>query len=283
MVGVRSGQIQLRFVWEVTARSLLTIKLHALERVLAQVTLRGAAVCGRSLQGGAAARPAPQMAGCQRLHSRAPTPPSQRREILAALHPVPPLAVRSWAEAPQPQAGATQEDQQHAAAASGNLFGQANIMASLGEPGGCRLGRAPAPWTWEGRGEHAAPAVYSHTAALLAFPPAPGAGPSWAVQPSRVAREVLERHAHNHNRRHLAVTVLEARGLNPRRGVVVALSASELPSPAVQLQLGGGHELFTTPVREHTLQPRRARCPPVLPPNGPVSGGARGGAALCGE
>lgn len=32
----RSGQLQLRFVWEVTARSLLTIKLHALERVLAQ-------------------------------------------------------------------------------------------------------------------------------------------------------------------------------------------------------------------------------------------------------
>jgi hypothetical protein len=31
-----SGQLQLRFVWEVTARSLLTIKLHALERVLAQ-------------------------------------------------------------------------------------------------------------------------------------------------------------------------------------------------------------------------------------------------------
>ena len=31
-----SGQLQLRFVWEVTARSLLTIKLHALERVLDQ-------------------------------------------------------------------------------------------------------------------------------------------------------------------------------------------------------------------------------------------------------
>jgi hypothetical protein len=31
-----AGQLQLRFVWEVTARSLLTIKLHALERVLAQ-------------------------------------------------------------------------------------------------------------------------------------------------------------------------------------------------------------------------------------------------------
>jgi hypothetical protein len=28
--------LQLRFVWEVTARSLLTIKMHALERVLAQ-------------------------------------------------------------------------------------------------------------------------------------------------------------------------------------------------------------------------------------------------------
>lgn len=31
------GQLQLRFQWEITARGLLTIKLHALERVLAQV------------------------------------------------------------------------------------------------------------------------------------------------------------------------------------------------------------------------------------------------------
>ena len=34
---------------------------------------------------------------------------------------------------------------------------------------------------------------------------------------------MLARHAHDHNRRHLAVTVLQAKGLAPRRGVVVAL------------------------------------------------------------
>lgn len=43
------------------------------------------------------------------------------------------------------------------------------------------------------------------------------------MQSSKVAAEVLARHAHDHNRRHLVVTVLEARGLAPRRGVVVAL------------------------------------------------------------
>ena len=51
----------------------------------------------------------------------------------------------------------------------------------------------------------------------------PPAGAGWAIKPSKVATEVLARHAHDHNRRHLLVTVLEARGLTPRRGVVVAL------------------------------------------------------------
>jgi len=48
------------------------------------------------------------------------------------------------------------------------------------------------------------------------------------VQSSKVAAEVLARHAHDHNRRHLVATVLEARGLAPRRGVVVALRWARL-------------------------------------------------------
>lgn len=53
--------------------------------------------------------------------------------------------------------------------------------------------------------------------------------------------------------------VLEARGLAPRRGVVVALSASELPSPQVVLSLNK-YPQYTTPVLEHTLTPRCAAC-----------------------
>ena len=59
----------------------------------------------------------------------------------------------------------------------------------------------------------------------------------WAIEPSKVATEVLARHAHDHNRRHLSVTVLEARGLVPRRGVVMALSTQELPEAVVTLDL----------------------------------------------
>ena len=54
-------------------------------------------------------------------------------------------------------------------------------------------------------------------------PPPLFAGAGWAIKPSKVATEVLARHAHDHNRRHLVATVLEAKGLTPRRGVVVAL------------------------------------------------------------
>ena len=66
---------------------------------------------------------------------------------------------------------------------------------------------------------------------------------------------MLARHAHDHNKRNLAVTVLEARGLNPRKGVVVALSASELPCPVVALSVAG-HAAYETPVAEHSLNPR---------------------------
>ena len=90
----RSGPLQLRFVWEVTARSLLTIKMHALERVLAQ-----------------------------------------RREILAALQPVPPGVVRGWAP---PESGAAQAEAAERTARGGvmgagvNLFGVDNELGMSG-------------------------------------------------------------------------------------------------------------------------------------------------------
>lgn len=66
---------------------------------------------------------------------------------------------------------------------------------------------------------------------------------------------MLARHAHDYNKRNLAVTVLEARGLNPRKGVVVALSASELPCPVVTLCVPG-YPPYETPVAKHGLNPR---------------------------
>lgn len=91
------GQLQLRFVWEVTARSLLTIKLHALERVLAQ-----------------------------------------RQEILAAVRPVQPAVVRSWAP---PDSTAAQAEAAERTARGGvmgagvNLFGVDNELGMSGERG----------------------------------------------------------------------------------------------------------------------------------------------------
>jgi hypothetical protein len=159
-------------MWDVTARGLLSIKLHALERVLAQ-----------------------------------------RREILSALQPVPPLTVAGWA-APDPTILSTTE------LAAGSV--QALGISLFGVGTGNELASS-------------------------------GAG--WSLRQSPVATEVLARHAHDHNRRHLRVTVLEARGLHPRRGVVVALSANELPNPVVTLSLPD-YPPYTTPVIKHTLTPR---------------------------
>ena len=211
----RSGQVQLRIVWEVTARSLLTIKLHALERVLAQ-----------------------------------------RREILAALQPVPPTLARQWAQPPKD--GASDGSGGAGGVAAGgimgagvSLFGVDSALGISGEETAEAAGREC--WDTCAAGHHAA----SLASRSWPPPPSPMPGAGWAVKPSRVAAEVLARHAHGHNRRHLAVTVLEARGLTPRRGVVMALSASELPSPAVQLRLASQPDRwFTTPALEHTLQPQ---------------------------
>ncbi len=183
-----SGQLQLRFQWDVTARGLLAIKLAALERVLAQ-----------------------------------------RREILAALQPVPVRKALDWAEPCTDNAamsipiepGSPTKSLAAAAAASNNAEGappQGVDLFGLGGEAGI-------------------------------------GGITSINQPSKVAAEVLARHSLDHNKRHLNVTVLEARGLNPRRGVVVALSASELPNPVVTLTVPG-YQSYSTPTIPHTLAPR---------------------------
>ena len=76
-----------------------------------------------------------------------------------------------------------------------------------------------------------------------------------AFNPSESSVTVLNRHAHDHRQRHLVVTVLEARGLNPRSGVVVALSDNELPNPVVSVKLAG-YPPYSTATQSHTLNPR---------------------------
>lgn len=177
-----SGQLQLRFQWDVTARGLLAIKLTALERVL-----------------------------------------GQRREILAALQPVQVQTALEWAE---PCTEATSSAVEPASPT------KAAAMAANNAEG------APQGVDLFGLGGEAG---ISGVASI--------------IQPSKVAAEVLARHSLDHNKRHLVVTVLEARGLNPRRGVVVALSASELPNPVVTLTVPG-HPPYSTTTLSHTLAPR---------------------------
>ncbi len=108
---------------------------------------------------------------------------------------------------------------------------------------GTRAGAPPSHWGVDPPTHTNTPGLWQHTAlrpaqlpaehpAFLWGPVCPcptsrrlslPAGAGWAVKPSKVATEVLARHAHDHNRRHLVVTVLQAKGLTPRRGVVVAL------------------------------------------------------------
>lgn len=81
---------------------------------------------------------------------------------------------------------------------------------------------------------------------------------------------------HTHHQYHLdahtpchppSLAVLEARGLVPRRGVVVALSASELPNPQVTLSLRGYPD-YSTPVLQHSLTPRCAALLQAVPSRG---------------
>lgn len=87
-----------------------------------------------------------------------------------------------------------------------------------------------------------------------------GPGDEWIVQPSSVTAQVLLKHAHDVARRTLVIGVMEARGLEPRRGVVMALAASELPSPAVELSVHSAVASVAarseTAIVAHTLTPR---------------------------
>eukprot|EP00887_Chlorella_sp_A99_P007742 scaffold20.g7742.t1 len=169
-----TGRLQLRFQWEITARGLLTIKLHALERVLAQ-----------------------------------------RREILAALTPVGPQVVLRWKPAPAPE---EERDREASRRVQGGVLGAGVSLFGVDN----ELGMS---------------------------------GVGWAIEPSKVATEVLARHAHDHNRRHLLVSVLEARGLAPRRGVVMALSSQELPEAVVSLSMPR-FETYETEAAPPSLRPR---------------------------
>ncbi|KAL6785838.1 hypothetical protein ACKKBG_A00370 [Auxenochlorella protothecoides x Auxenochlorella symbiontica] len=209
-----SGELQLRFAWEVTARGLLTIKLGVLERVL-----------------------------------------RQRTEILCALRPVPAATAALWA--------VDVDGKEAAAAAAEGGGGGASAQASAEEGG-------PAP----GAGAQASPRRGAPSsprlgpagtllpgdfaAASLGGPSA--AGDEWVVRPSSVTARVLAKHAHDVSRRTLTVAVIEARGLEPRRGVVMALAASELPNPGVELAVSsaaaGVEAGASTAAIGHSLTPR---------------------------
>jgi hypothetical protein len=165
-----NGRVQLRFHWDVSTRGLMSIKLLAMESVLAQ-----------------------------------------RREILAALQPVQSSEALVWAKV------------NPVTFASGAEGESKQVMPTIGQE------------MFHVRGEE--------TFNQLVF------------NPSESSIAVLNRHAHDHRQRHLVVTVLEARGLSPRSGVVVALSDNELPNPIVSIKLNG-YPAYSTGILSHTLNPR---------------------------
>lgn len=165
-----NGRVQLRFHWDVSTRGLMSIKLLAMESVLAQ-----------------------------------------RREILAALQPVQSSEALVWAKV------------NPVTFASGAEGESKQVMPTIGQE------------MFHVRGEE--------TFNRLVF------------NPSESSIAVLNRHAHDHRQRHLVVTVLEARGLSPRSGVVVALSDNELPNPIVSIKLNG-YPAYSTGTLSHTLNPR---------------------------
>lgn len=168
-----SGKVQLRFHWDVSTRGLMSIKMSAMESVLAQ-----------------------------------------RREIIAALQPIQSLEAISWRQ-PNPDTFASTEEDLNRNAPQ--------LMPTMG----LEMFRI--------RGED--------NFSTIAF------------NPSQSSIAVLNRHAQDHRQRHLVVTILEARGLNPRSGVVVALSDNELPNPVVTIHLPG-YPQYSTSVARHTLNPR---------------------------
>lgn len=168
-----SGRVQLRFHWDVTTKGLMSIKVSAMESVLAQ-----------------------------------------RREIIAALQPIQSSEAIAWRK-PNPDTFTS----------TGENMNQksSQVMPTMG----LEMFRV--------RGED--------NFSTIAF------------NPSESSIAVLNRHAQDHRQRHLIVSILEARGLNPRSGVVVALSDNELPNPVVTIQLPG-YPQYSTEVAPHTLTPR---------------------------
>ncbi|KAK9815754.1 hypothetical protein WJX72_009012 [[Myrmecia] bisecta] len=134
-----AGRLKLGFAWDVTARSLLTLKLAMLERVLAQ-----------------------------------------RVEILCMLQPVPAQVAADWLleEATPPRADKAQ--------------GATNSQQ---------------------------------------LPPGQDA--------AQLSELLLAKHARQEHHANLLVSVLEATGLQPRKGLVVALAASDLPNPVVHFAIAG--------------------------------------------
>ncbi|KAK9867090.1 hypothetical protein WJX84_006946 [Apatococcus fuscideae] len=161
-----TGRLRMGFSWEITVRSLLTLKLSIMERVLAQ-----------------------------------------RVEILCMLHPVQPQKALDW--------------------------------LSLTEP----------PVTHQGNVEHPSPNLHSQADAGLA-----AKGQPRHEDESAMARRLLQAHMSKEHHNHLMVTVLEVRGLHPRKGVVVAFSANELPNPTVELHVP--QQPMHSVTMEHTLKPR---------------------------
>ena len=168
-----SGRVQLRFHWDVSTKGLMSIKMAAMESVLAQ-----------------------------------------RREIIAALQPVQSHEAISWRKPDQDAYASLEEKVEE---------NNPQLMPTMG----LEMFRV--------RGED--------NFSTIAF------------NPSKSSIAVLNRHAQDHRQRHLVVTVLEARGLNPRSGVVVALSDNELPNPVVTIQLAG-YPNYSTEAANHTLNPR---------------------------
>lgn len=168
-----TGRVQLRFHWDVSTRGLMSIKMSAMESVLAQ-----------------------------------------RREIIAALQPIQSHEAIAWRKPNQDTFASLDEKMNE---------NSTQIMPTMGME------------MFRVRGED--------NFSTIAF------------NPSQSSIAVLNRHAQDHRQRHLVVTILEARGFNPRSGVVVALSDNELPNPVVTIQLQGYPD-YSTEVATHTLNPR---------------------------
>jgi len=145
---------------------------------------------------------------------------AQRREILAALQPIHSHEAASWSK-PNPDTFTPVDDGSEFIRKRGNKIAIPTIGLEM----------------FRFRGEDSQSSI--------------------AFNPSETSIAVMNRHAQNQRERHLVVTVLEARGLNPRSGVVVALSDNELPNPLVRLDLKG-YPSYATPLCHHTLTPRWA-------------------------